>query len=103
MATGIVGGNVSFYCTVEANPAPTIIWLVNGTILNISSGENVVVVEESIDLIVFNSSLSLLDIDLNDIGMYSCNASSDLVEFRSDVSEELDLEVLCKCVHTICL
>ena len=100
MATSIAGGDISFYCIVEADPPPNIIWLVNGTILDISAQDNTVV-EESVGLIEFNSTLSLLDLDLNDIGQYSCDASNDLVEFRKDISGELDLEILCKCIIMI--
>ncbi len=93
MVTGVVGYDVSFSCVVEANPPPTIIWLVNGTILDISS-EGSLFQERLIDAITVNSTLTLNNLDLNDIGQYSCNASNVLVEMKSDVSDELFLEVL---------
>ena len=94
MFTGIIADSVSFYCIVEASPPPTIVWLINGTVLDVASEGNVF--EKDAGLITVNSTLNLLKIDLLDIGQYSCNASNDLVELRSDTSEELFLEVLRK-------
>ena len=92
MVTGVVGYAVSFSCVVKANPLPTIIWLVNGTILDISSEGSLF--QEQIDAITVNSTVTLSNLNLNDIGQYSCNASNFLVEMKSDVSDELFLEVL---------
>ena len=94
METSFVADTVSFYCLVEASPPPTIVWLVNGTELDVPAQGSVSL--ESAGLITLNSSLTLIDIDLDDIGRYSCNATNNLVEVRSDVSEELNLEVLRK-------
>lgn len=93
MLTGITGGSVSLTCTVEGSPMPSITWLINGSMLDVSSQGNVV--EETIGQITFSSQLTLTDIDLDDNGRYSCNATNNLVEIRSDTSDELVLEVLC--------
>ena len=64
----------------------------NGSELNVVSEG--IESQERVGMITINSSLTLLGLDLDDIGQYSCFGSNILVESRNDTSDPLVLEVL---------
>lgn len=93
-ATAFFGGTVSFSCLVEAFPSPNITWRHNSTAIDINSqGYNLSVANG----IFTNNTIVLTDVNLDDIGEYSCQAENDLAELRVNVSKILDLEIYCEC------
>ena len=92
--TSFVGESaVTFLCTVNAFPAPIIAWLVNGSVLDISSEG--VIDNTTINVTTTVSNLTLLVVDLDDIGNYSCFAENSLA-IGAESSAEAMLFVLRK-------
>lgn len=95
-SNGVAGGNASFTCIVVSTPVSNITWMVNGTVLEVDS------ITTTTDANgITNSTLTLISLDSNNTGNYSCMASNFLAELRNYTSAFLALSVLCEYMHNV--
>ena len=68
------GTIASFTCQTTGEPAPTIGWYFNGTLL--ANGEKHTISETSVNTTTINSTLTIMSVESSDVGTYTCNATN---------------------------
>lgn len=95
---GTAGNDTSIFCVASGHPLPEITWFKNEDLITVQDELG----PDKISVFVSDSSgnrqseLYIQDLVLEDEGEYRCNASNDLVEKRSDLSDTVSLQVHCK-------
>ena len=88
-ATVSAGENFMFSCTATGQPLPVIQWLKDSSIVNQGN------VTTSLSSSIVSSFLKLVEVDLEQAGVYYCNASNDLVTERWSASSSC-FYILCE-------
>ena len=68
------GTTASFTCQATGEPAPTIGWYFNNTIL--ANGAKHTISETSVNTTTINSTLTIMSVESSDVGTYTCNATN---------------------------
>ena len=68
------GTTASFTCQATGEPAPTISWYFNNTLL--PNGATHTISETSVNTTTINSRLTILSVESSDVGTYTCNATN---------------------------
>ena len=88
------GGNVTFNCTATGLPQPNITWYKDGQ--EVTEG-----VESSQGLQSTASTLTLVNVDQDDSGVYWCNATNELFVRLESMSPTGNLSVFCELLRVI--
>ena len=99
---GTAGNSIILTCNSTGVPEPSITWLKDGSPLTSTPDESVILTESlelSSGIQSVTSTLQLLGLVLNDTSNYSCKADNDLARPQTELSEELELSILCKTMH----
>ena len=83
----VSGEDVTFTCTVQAEPVHSLQWLFNGAIIQPSNTHTTATIGET------QASLTIVNISLADAGNYSCFAEN--VHGNSSASETLLVQGTC--------
>ena len=70
------GQNVFFTFQVTGNPIPTISWYFNGAPVDIANTMKYMISEIEFNPIAKNSTITIMDVELSDMGTYTCNAAN---------------------------
>ena len=68
------GGTVSFTCQATGEPAPTISWYFDNTLL--ANGTEHTISETLVNTTTINSTLTIMSVESSDVGTYTCNATN---------------------------
>ena len=68
------GGTASFTCQATGEPAPTIGWYFNNSLL--ANGTKHTISETSVNTTTINSILTIMSVESSDVGTYTCNATN---------------------------
>ena len=68
------GTTASFTCQTTGEPVPTINWYFNNTLL--ANGTKHTISETSVNTTTINSRLTIMSVELSDVGTYTCNATN---------------------------
>ena len=71
------GNTVNFICQAFGEPVPTISWLLNDNLVNISDVDKYnISVQMSPGNNAINSTLRVMKLESSDVGTYTCNATN---------------------------
>ena len=87
------GGNLTLGCIAIGQPEPNITWYKDGREI-----AGAVTIKQQR---MTSSSLTLLDVDSSDVGVYWCNATNFLFEFLETMSPTGALSIHCECSDVI--
>ena len=68
------GGTASFTCQATGEPAPTIDWYFNNSLL--ANGTKHTISETSVNTTTVSSMLTIMSVESSDVGTYTCNATN---------------------------
>ena len=68
----------TFTCQATGEPVPTIIWYINGVMVNVSDTSKYMIMSTSINATTTENSLSVYNVTSSDVGTYTCNATNTL-------------------------
>ena len=80
--TAASGENITFVCTAEGAPLPTMVWIRNNQFLQTELSDRFQVVEETVESVrsdvdyAMRSILTVNDLTVTDSGFYVCRASN---------------------------
>jgi hypothetical protein len=77
--------NIELKCMASGSPIPNIAWTKDGVVLNITNYSHVNEENNTV-----KSSVTLRNVDLDDAGIYSCNAFNDIEPFNATAQKEID-------------
>ena len=72
---------VTFKCQTTGDPVPVISWYFNGTVINVSDASTYI--SNSFNGTVVTSSLTIMNIQSSDAGIYTCEAANFINTVRS--------------------
>lgn len=70
------GDKVFFTFQVTGTPIPTINWYFNGAPVDMANTMKYMISETKFNPITRNSTLTIMNVELSDIGTYTCNATN---------------------------
>ena len=91
---GLAGDSYNVSCAASGYPPPTFSWFHNLVELQAAVISNTI--DDNGGLPLVTSSLHIAQLDLNNKGVYYCNASNTLAVFSWDYSSSGTLEMDCK-------
>lgn len=81
------GDTIQFLCSAFGNPLPSITWKKDGNILFNST--NVIITDEAITDTTIQSTLSLINVSIDDNAVYTCDASNSVGNNSGNFSVEV--------------
>ena len=70
-----IGDTVFFTCQAVGEPVPNIIWYLNGVLVQ-NSTIKYMISELELSNTTINSTLTISNVDISDLGIYTCNATN---------------------------
>ena len=90
--TQIEGDMTSFTCQATSEPVPIISWYFNGALLDDDAIMKYTISEMLLNTTTISSTLTLMNVESSDVGIYTCNAIN-------IVSSDTSSGILTSCLH----